>query len=1579
MKKFSFVSWLMQISLCAFASSGAMAGKNVPAPLDEHRIKDHLPWEKVSAPSKPSFRMVSHTDPLSAMGKVSRQSADNMYGGWSRYDVYGEFTDIFGFDISDPKSPYELATSDRLLSGNHSVCAAAWDGRRVHFISEVYIPSYEIYTIGYRGILDPLTGEMQLLGNSGYASQQTGNISSLTYDFTDSKLYGVSLKGELFEVSQTDSTSRLIDTIRVNGKPVVPLTLSASPGGTLYSIFSDGYLYRIGKVNAVAERVGSVGGSVYTAYQSATFDRLSGKLYWARPYEDKIDLCVVDTLTGYASFYSDFGLQTCGLFHQYYEDACDVPMASVQDLSYHVEGMEMTLSWKNPSTNLLGVGVDCLEKVYIYKASGLGEYVLFDSVEDVLPGLVSEFTYRETVEGYYRYAVVAVNSKGLLSYATETEYGFYQYGLPYQTGFEENDYNAPLVNDPGVVFVDQADLVYEGSRSAYIPPYSKVRITGLPLEKGTTYRLTFVARGSEIGMEGEYQPFTKIPFATLNVRIDGKTYYPEVTRSMEWVEAVVDIYTTETKAYTLAFATSVFDEYYLDNVKIEVLRPNTVPGKVTLASVDNQGTSLQARLQWKNPSLTAGGDPLEDLSDVVVWISPYNRFDEQDVVLRDTVKTSEPGAAMSKTYPVPYDRFWYFRMVARNAQGASPMDTVVASRWIGRDTVMQAPLGLDAVALGNGCIRLAWKALSGRGEHGGDLDGEVTGYRILMQQGSNGEILEYTTGDTVWTSQALSMNYYTFGVCGIRNGQYDGDTSYVRILGGFRYGQTALEPLQSDAGLSAAPFNVSLELSNNSTVNQIIFPKRLFDGPCIIDTLYFLVDPVRVSFSQKIKIHMGYHSKDLFTDYVDWVAISDLKEVYDGFLRFEKENPVLKIPVEPFYYDGRENFLLSVIKAEQVTRMNVQVVSNPSAEFYRQLHDYHPESLDDYYELTGKPVMGSGVTAVPVLMVNTLQMLNGVEGRVTDDEGNPLEGAVLSFSSLACDSILSRMDFSESLLSDTMGQYSFGCFPDNLYAVKVTYPGMRDVDTLLVLRQGDTLQWNIRMLSAAKVVLQGQVKDVSGKPVEGVEVGLVQVDSARAFTDADGRFELPEVFGSTGYRLYARHDLYQEHTQWVSLEEDSLQTLTPISLLYYPFPVRKLQAQAGGGEVLLNWERPEGNVDVTERKYCGESKSAICSSAGIAIGIRFPKNDLKEWVEEQPGLKLGSISFHAKDTTAFYSMDIYSGDFSSAVFHQDIGYKKPGMYRVFLDESLDVDTTADLLVSVKAREGYKGCPFANDQLPEIKDGSMVNMGDGWKNMSDYMVSPSDASNWILSAYFGEDTAVVSPQEYAVFRANELSGVCRWEEVAKVGSGTLEYRDASWENLPAGEYRYQVKACWGESGESQGKISSLLGKDMYFRVGIHLLLNDTTRFRDADVSLMGESDGREYRMKALQTEVSFDSVRRGKYTLQVSSPGFGNFVEQVSVVSDTVLKVPLHDASVQDLDCQRVEVRPNPSSSGCFQVYLSTGGVRKAEVFSLAGVRMLETIPLGRTFEVNLQNFPSGVYVLKVYGEDGISTLRLVRK
>lgn len=1516
--------------------------------------------------------------------KSERTETDNMYGGWARYDVYDDFDDIFGFDITSPTDPYDLSTSSLLYDGNHKICAAAWDGSRIHFVSEIYYADYGQYTLGYRGILDPLTGELQLLSKTGYASRTTGNLNGMTYDPVGKKLYGINLQGVLYEVSMTDSTSTAIDTMRWQGQKVAyPMTVSASPSGSLFVIAANGFLYKVNKTTAVAEVIGAVGGeSVQLAYQSATFDRLSGELYWARVGSETIDLYKVDTTSGHATFYSDFGLQTTGLFHQYYEDACDVYPAAIDNFKIRGEGLKVSFEWTNPSTNGLGTQVDCFEKIRVYRAVGMEPLVLIDSILSVTPGEEASYTYTEEKEGYYRYGFQVVNSKGITSGRREGSIGLYNYSLPYYTGFESTDNNNPITADTTVKFVTDPALVYEGSVSAFIPTLSRLRIGGLPLEKGTTYRLTFMARGYELGLVGYTElnkPFTVKPFATLNVRVDGgvKVYYPEETRSLTWVGATVDLYTDETKTYEIAFSTSIFDEYYLDSVRIETLTPNTVPGRVEKPRVEKDGANLAVDLHWTNPTLTAGGETLQDLGGIVVQVAHNRDFSPANLAFFDTVKTSDIGAAMQKTYTMPDNGYWYFRMFAYNQHGVSPIDTVFSAAWVGRDTVFDAPVGLTAKALSNGKIRLEWNKLKEVGSHGGNLGGNITGYKIQYRAGNSGEVISAVVIDTVYETEPLNMNFYTFSLNGVRDGQYDGKTTSVRLLGGFYGGQTTVTEITSGAGYSTHPFNACTEFSDNSTVNQFIVSRRNFAEPCIIDTLYFFMEPLSIGFSQKIKIHLGYYPRDLFVEHGDWMAIDSLTEVFAGSLRFEKGVEVLKIPVKPFYYDQKKNLLVSVIKGKQTARLDARFISNTVYEYYPQIHDYHLESMSDYYDLHGKPVMEKGLAMEPLLVVNRQQNLNTVKGHITlSASGVAAEGARIE---IVKTEESQGMDFAQTLYCDRNGDFSFVYFPDNTYRIHISYPGMQDIEREVTLAGGQVEDIQLALQGASKINLNGFVRNRLNEPVSGAVVRLLNTDVSEVETGADGAFVIADIYGSTRYDVEVRHDIYMPYNVQIRVDDEQESRMDTVDLVWFPFPARKVTAsETETGGMAIAWEEPLQSIRTVEHKYHGERKSSICSSAEIMAAIRFRKDQLREWVDAQPELGVNGIAFQATDTTADYSLRIFSSNLDVPAYEQHVGHLPLAHHRIFLDDAFKIDTTCDLLVALHVARGYKGCPLGNDAGPQLNDGALINQGDGWRHMSDYMHG-ADGSNWILSAFFGEVNQAEAPAGYRLYRAKATSpGLNCWEELARVDADTKTYTDNDWTELSFGDYRYAVRADWFDENLSQEKTAEK-SKGMNFN--LTLRIQDPQQRLLAGTEIKLTSADRMYvytaQFDALNYDLQFDGIRRNTYTVSVSDNQdiFENTV--FSVASDTLITLTVKTVGNESKENAWVNVYPNPSSDGRFNLQNTAGEEARYEVFSSDGRLLKSGVFAADNTLLDLSACASGVYLLKVQGKTASCLKKLV--
>ncbi len=122
------------------------------------------------------------------------------------------------------------------------------------------------------------------------------------------------------------------------------LAIAADAEGALFGIASDGILYKVDKETAALTPVGSTGINPAAYIQSATFDWLSGKLYWATTLTTDIaGLYEVDTTTGKATLISNFpnNEQIVGLYCTNKLSADDAP-AAVTDLKAKFDGTSTT-------------------------------------------------------------------------------------------------------------------------------------------------------------------------------------------------------------------------------------------------------------------------------------------------------------------------------------------------------------------------------------------------------------------------------------------------------------------------------------------------------------------------------------------------------------------------------------------------------------------------------------------------------------------------------------------------------------------------------------------------------------------------------------------------------------------------------------------------------------------------------------------------------------------------------------------------------------------------------------------------------------------------------------------------------------------------------------------------------------------------------------------------------------------------------------------------------------------------------------------------------------------------------------
>lgn len=138
----------------------------------------------------------------------------------------------------------------------------------------------------------------------------------------------------------------------------------------------------------------------------------------------------------------------------------------------------------------------------------------------------------------------------------------------------------------------------------------------------------------------------------------------------------------------------------------------------------------------------------------------------------------------------------------------------------------------------------------------------------------------------------------------------------------------------------------------------------------------------------------------------------------------------------------------------------------------------------------------------------------------------------------------------------------------------------------------------------------------------------------------------------------------------------------------------------------------------------------------------------------------------------------------------------------------------------------------------------------------------------------------------------------WDDWTLCGEGITEneFTDASWAYLPAGEYRYAVKAVYSGGNLSPAIFSNVIYNQMLFDVEIEVSSNSNDPVEGASVNLSNqESTNSIFSYTAtldVTGSVSFSAVMTGSYILSVQLENFDSYNAEIDIEEDTFLVVEL---------------------------------------------------------------------------------------
>lgn len=199
-----------------------------------------------------------------------------LYTGSSLFQLNSQF--MSNMDLSPVGEPVAFGLP----------AAMAWvpNTKQLYVIDQ--LPPFGLYTV------NTLTGALTLVVNC--SGVPFSAITGITWDGT--AMWGVATESsysQIFTINITSGECSFVGSY--NTICQVPVTLSAAPGGSLFSvdIYSDN-LFRWDKTTGIPTLIGPLGIDANYA-QDACFDLSDGTYYWAA-YSNGPELRIIDTLTG---------------------------------------------------------------------------------------------------------------------------------------------------------------------------------------------------------------------------------------------------------------------------------------------------------------------------------------------------------------------------------------------------------------------------------------------------------------------------------------------------------------------------------------------------------------------------------------------------------------------------------------------------------------------------------------------------------------------------------------------------------------------------------------------------------------------------------------------------------------------------------------------------------------------------------------------------------------------------------------------------------------------------------------------------------------------------------------------------------------------------------------------------------------------------------------------------------------------------------------------------------------------------------------------------------------------------------
>lgn len=1403
---------------------------------------------------------------------------------------------IVTFDLESDIEP----TFRRAVGYYETSTAGAYGDNAYYVAASQMIGSIEVAKELVR--VDLEAGTYKTVGElTGY----TNLINDMTYDRSTAKMYAIS------RIDDTRSALFTIDLKTAESSLVANLdrkffTLAADYSGNLFAISFDGDLCSIDKTTGRVRVIGSTG-QYPEKFQSMEFDHETRTLWWIATTRrlnetgtvelSECFVAKVNTSTGEITRCNDFGdNQIAGLYIPAFAapDNCPAAVSAPTAVAADRGEAKAVLSWTNPSETFGGEPLKTISKVEI-KRDG----VVVGNVSDAEPGKRSSFT--DILDGEnsssHTWLITAYNTNGAGASAAVS-------------AFVGRDIPAPAT---GITVErltpNSARIAWEaasaGVNGGWCDPesftYTVVRYPDEKVIASNISETECTDSGAEVSGTYHYAVTTTSSCGTSEAAIS-----PTVALGPKLGTP-----------YTCEFSTDDFGQWtpYDGN--------------------DDGNVWTQMYINWARADaafISAASYALDD------WLIS-NLFElEPESAYKVKLNTMSMGVHPLSFYllsesdtSAPLQELGSLE-IGRSSNFTDNEFTFTTGANIGdcniaiRDIAPQGSslLYLNSISIEKLVARnLAASAVTGNVN---PIEGNTYRYAVTIDNKGSETVDSYTvelidTDGSILASAAVSEPIAS------------GESANASVDCHFPYGATVSaiygrvkadnDMIEAD-NTSPALAITMLPLGSSEEVNigtrestSSSHPLNLYDKFGATQNIYSAdeigiprgrISDIRTSYScnydltnAAVRIYLSNTDRTSNAD--GWIPLDEYTLVFDGHIDISRAEKELNFELtNAFDYEGGNLAMLVVTSLADANRkylsMSQPYYTSPLAG--NNVISYGSDSSE--FDFTKSSTSRRGNSCV------TFMMRSGgaaVTGFVTDADSNPVEGAEVAIPEIRA-----------STKSAADGSFRFDFVPNGEFSILAKMFGYKDSEASKITISDNDATTTIRIEKLPVYTVSGRVLSPDGNTVEGAAITLTGYSDLSTTSKADGTFSFNDVVISEETTVTVSKDRYVDFSETFNLNANK--DLGDITLGYAHFVPAGITVATSDNAASLTWNSPSAETDFIYDSGKADTQIGFSESIGtIVIGTAFrtPMTlNRVSWFTTSEGGPHNSVNVY------IYDLDDEGNPTGTMLYSERAVKNTDGQWtELTLENPVDAPRGCFVALNYPGFHGigvdgdHKAFPFRENTYAFSTDytsGDFAYFDN--ETLSGNLMIRAAGNAW--SAEGMKPAASDAPEicTYNVWRASGY-GSDDWTSLNSSPLTTTSFSDATWENAPAGVYRYAVSSHYPDGSESARTISNYIVRDMFGSLTLHLSTNSTSgSAAGASVKIEG-ADPADTR-SAIADEsglATFPEIWRDKYSLTVSLPGY-------TPVSKTIDLTATKDA-VDNIELEEIIATPvNTSISGNFE-------------------------------------------------------------